>query len=257
VRGILIAWVAIFGAAAGSFLNVVIYRLPRGFSVRRPSRSACPSCGRKLLWRENVPLLSYLFLRGRCGGCGTKISPRYPLVESMTAALFVAVFLHFELTFATLYYCAFIAALVAVTFIDLDFRLIPDAISFPGLAVGVFFSPFVPGLGILSSLEGVAVGGGFFFAMRFLYERFTNREGIGLGDVKLLAMIGAFLGVGGAIATVMISSIVGSIVGLTIAAIQKKNLKLALPYGPFLTVGALAWLFWGDVILARFYPTYT
>lgn len=254
LRAVFVGWVAFCGLVIGSFLNVVIYRVPLGFRVSLPSRSACRRCKRKLAWFENLPVLSYLVLRGRCRGCGQSISPRYPLVEIMTAALFVAVFGRKGLSFSALYYCIFCAALVAITFIDLDHRIIPDVISIPLTIVGVAASFGVPELGFVDSAIGAAAAGLGLWLMATGYERATGREGMGFGDVKLLAMIGAFLGPWGALGTVIISSIVGSVIGITIMIAQRKNLKLALPYGPFLAIGALTWLFWGDTIALHIYP---
>jgi leader peptidase (prepilin peptidase)/N-methyltransferase len=245
---------AITGAAIGSFLNVVIYRLPHGFHLGLPSRSACPKCKRRLRWYENIPILSYLVLRGRCAGCSSLVSLRYPLVEVLTALLFVAVYKYFGISLSTLYYWVFVAALLAITFIDLDHRIIPDAISLPLAALGVAGSFLIPQLGILSSVLGVLLGGGLFWFMGWAYEKATGREGLGFGDVKMLAMIGAFLGPKGTIGTILISSVSGSIVGLVLMIAHKKNLKLAIPYGPFLALGALIYLFWGDDLVFRFYP---
>ncbi len=250
------AWFAFVGAVVGSFLNVVIYRLPLGFHLTLPSRSACRICKRKLAWYENVPVLSYLALRARCRTCASPISLRYPLVEVTTAALFVAVFGYQGVSFAALYYSAFCAALIAITFIDLDHRIIPDLISLPFIAIGVLGSLAVPSLGLINSLLGAAGGGFGFWFMAWAYEKVSGREGLGFGDVKLLAMIGAFLGPKGALGTVLLSSVVGSVVGIVIMIVQKKNLKLALPYGPFLALGAFAYLFWGDYFLLRIYPQF-
>lgn len=247
-------WFSLFGLVVGSFLNVVIYRVPRGFALGLPSRSACPSCGRRLAWLENVPVLSYLCLRGRCAGCGTPIGARYPLVEMMTAVLFFAVYRHFGLTFTALYYCAFAAALLAVTFIDLDFRIIPDRISIGGAALALLASFWVEDLGIVKSAMGAAIGAGFVFSLAWAYNKLTNREGMGLGDVKLLAFIGAALGPKGAIGTIILSSFVGSIVGLILIAVYRRDLRMAVPFGPFLAIGALIFLFWGDSITLTLYP---
>ena len=255
-RPVLLAWFAAAGLAVGSFLNVVIYRVPLGFFVSLPSRSACRKCKRRLAWYENIPVFSYLALRARCRTCASPISARYPLVEIMTSALFVAVFGYYGATFATLYYSAFCAALVAITFIDLDHRIIPDVISFPFIAIGLLGSLAVPGLGIANSAMGAAAGGFGFWFMAWGYQKISGREGLGFGDVKLLAMIGAFLGPRGALGTVLLSSIVGSVVGIVIMIVQKKNLKLALPFGPFLALGAFVYLFWGDYLALRIYPQF-
>lgn len=254
IEALLALWSFFFGAAIGSFLNVVIFRIPNGYRLNLPSRSACVSCKRKLHWYENVPILGYVFLRGRCQSCGIAISPRYPIVELLTAVLFFAVYRYFGLSIATPYFWYFAAALVAITFIDLDHRIIPDVISFPGIAVGFIFSFAAPELGFLRSGLGIALGGFLFWFMGWIYERITGREGLGFGDVKMLAMIGAFLGPKGVFGTIVISSMVGSVVGIILMVVQKKDLKLAVPYGPFLAIGALVQLFWGDYLALRFYP---
>lgn len=253
IEELLFFWAVVLGASVGSFLNVVIYRLPNGFRLALPSRSACMKCGLKLRWHDNIPILSYVFLRGRCAGCRKSFSFRYPLVEIMTAVMFLAVARYFGVTVATLYYWAFVSALIAITFIDLDHRIIPDAISFPGIAFGFLFSFFVPHLGMVSSFWGVVAGGGSFWLLAWAYEKYTGREGLGFGDVKMLAMIGAFLGPKGVIGAIVISSMLGSVVGLIIMLVQRKDLKLSVPYGPFLAIGALTYLFWGDYLGLRFY----
>jgi leader peptidase (prepilin peptidase)/N-methyltransferase len=247
----LFVWFIVLGLSIGSFLNVVIFRLPLGFHLSLPSRSACMKCRRKLRWYENIPLLSYLGLRGKCSGCQRVISARYPLVESMVAVLFLAVYLVFGLNFTTFYYCVFLAALVAITFIDLDHRIIPDSISLPGIVIGFIGSIFVPELGPVSSLFGILIGGGFFWFMGWAYEKIRGQEGLGFGDVKLLAMIGAFIGPRGTLSTIVISSVFGSVVGLILMIAHKKDLKLSLPYGPFLAIGAMTFLFWSDYLAIR------
>lgn len=249
-----LAWFAVMGAAVGSFLNVVIYRLPRGFRLGLPSRSICPVCGHKISWVENIPIFSYAFLGGRCRICRARISARYPLVELLGALLFVSLYRFFGLSFTTAYYAVFVSALLAITFIDIDFRIIPDAISLPLAVAGLALSPAIPSLGLKMSAIGAASGGLFLWGLGAGYEKLTGREGLGLGDVKLLGMIGAFLGPGGVIAAIVVSSLLGSVVGLALVLIQKKSLKLAIPYGPFLAIGALVALFWGDYIGLKFYP---
>lgn len=253
VEELLLFWSVVLGASVGSFLNVVIYRLPNGFRLSLPSRSACMKCGRKLRWYDNIPVVSYVFLRGRCAGCGKSFSIRYPIVEIMTAVMFLAVARYFGATLTTLYYWAFVSALIAITFIDLDHRIIPDAISLPGIALGFLFSFMAPHLGYLSSFLGALAGGGSFWLLAWAYEKYTGREGLGFGDVKMLAMIGAFLGPHGVVGAIVISSLLGSVVGIVIMLVQRRDLKLSVPYGPFLAIGALTYLFWGDYLALRFY----
>ncbi|MEW6056513.1 MAG: A24 family peptidase [Bdellovibrionota bacterium] len=249
-------WFSVLGACVGSFLNVVIFRIPRGYKIGLPSRSICTRCRRRIRWYENIPVLSYLALRGRCHGCGAGISRRYPFVECVTALLFAGVYAHFGVTLATLYYCGFVAALVAVTFIDIDFRIIPDVISIPGVVIGLAGSLSVGRVSFSDAATGALFGGGFFWALGWAYEKYSGREGLGFGDVKLIAMIGAFLGLKGSMVTIVLSSLIGSIFGVAIMIIQRKNLKLAIPYGPFLALGALLYLFWGDSISLRLYPQF-
>ncbi len=248
-----IGWFGLIGLVVGSFLNVVIYRLPRGYLLSLPRRSVCANCKKQIRGYENIPIISYLFLGGRCGGCQISIGVRHPFVEALTAVLFVAIYLHFGFSVLTVYYAFFAAALIAVTFIDLDFRIIPDRISILGMVLGLIGAMIHPALSASSHVLGLLFGGGVFWLFSFLYLKWTGRDGLGFGDVKLLAMIGAFLGLQGAIGTLLASSVIGSIVGLSLMFIQKKDLKMAIPFGPFLAIGALIMLFWGDSFVLRFY----
>ncbi|MGE4231962.1 MAG: A24 family peptidase [Bacteriovoracia bacterium] len=236
----------VFGAVVGSFLNVLIYRLPKGFHINKPARSVCPQCKKQIPWYDNIPIVSFLFLKGKCRNCKKKISPRYFIVELLSALLFLGIFRNYGMFFESLYYVFFAATLIAITFIDLEYYIIPDLLSFTGIAVGLFGSFWVEALGPVSSLLGIIFGGGSFWLLSFLYEKATNREGLGFGDVKMLAMIGAFLGPQGVLFTILVSSLTGSVIGLTMMVLKKKNLKMALPYGPFLAIGALVFIFWGD-----------
>lgn len=237
----------LLGAVVGSFLNVVIYRLPRGQSLVRPP-SSCPICGSRVRPWHNVPVLGYLWLRGRCRDCSAVISPRYPAVEALTGALTAGLWLRFGPTPEFAAGFALIAGLVAITFIDLDHRIIPDSLSLGGVALG-FASSFVTPLGWKASLAGVALGGGALLAVAFGYYALTRREGMGLGDVKLLAAIGAFLGWEAVLFTIFVSSVVGSAVGLTLAAVRRSDLKLEVPFGPFLALGAGAYLYYGPELV--------
>lgn len=239
----------LFGAAVGSFLNVCIYRLPLGESVVSPP-SHCRVCATRLAWYENLPLVSYLIQRGRCRTCGTPFSFRYFLVELLTAFLAVAVVYKFGPTLTAFGYFVFSAALVAITFIDLDYQLIPDVISLPGIVAGVAFSLVgPPTLTVWNSVIGVIVGGGILLAVAWGYQAFTGKEGMGGGDVKLLAMIGAFLGWGAIPFTLFLSSCVGSVVGIAAMIRQQADSKLAIPFGPFLSFGALCYLFFGERLI--------
>ena len=237
-----------WGAAVGSFLNVVIYRLPRGFLLTLPRRSYCLSCLRQIHWYENIPIFGYVFLRGRCRNCHEKIGARHPMVEVLTALLFGAIGMNYGFNVHAIYLAAFAAALLAITFIDFDFRIIPDMISWPMMVIGLLGASVIPGLEFKDAFWGGLLGGGLFWSMASAYLRVTGRDGLGFGDVKMLAMIGTFLGVSGVLGTIMISSVIGSAVGLTLMLKRGQNMKMALPYGPFLAVGAFCMIFWGDTI---------
>ncbi len=235
--------VILFGLVIGSFLNVLIYRLPLDLSIVKPG-SHCPACSNPVRWYYNIPLLGYLMLRGKCAECGVKIHWRYPLVEFLTAILFYFGFKH-SLDIAQFRIWFFIASGIAIAFIDLDHRIIPDELSLGGWAIGLLtaYWDYRNGFGhlILASLGGF----GFFFAFAMIYEKITGRVGLGGGDIKFMGMIGAFLGFGGIWSSLVISSIVGAVVGVAIGKIQKNEniLKTSIPYGPFLVLGAFVELF--------------
>jgi leader peptidase (prepilin peptidase) / N-methyltransferase len=252
--------VFILGTIVGSFLNVCIGRIPKGESIVSPP-SHCPNCKTAISFYDNVPLLSYLFLRGRCRGCGERISPRYFLVELLMGVLALALFERFGLSFSFFVSFVFVAALVVISFIDLDVRIVPDVISLPGIVCGLVLSVvgyFIIGRdgdvvpSPLSSLIGIVVGGGFLLATAWLYEKITGVDGMGGGDIKLLAMIGAFLGWPSIPITLFIASLVGSVVGLTCMLVTGAGRRLALPFAPFLCSGAVLFIFFGEEII-RFY----
>jgi leader peptidase (prepilin peptidase) / N-methyltransferase len=249
---VVIAVVFAFGAIIGSFLNVCIVRLPEERSIVRPP-SHCPTCRRDIAWYDNVPLVSYVLLRGRCRGCGTRISPLYPTVELLTGALAVALWLRLGPTLAFLGYFAFASALVTITFIDLDHRIIPDVISLPGILVGLAVSFVSPLVTPIDAVLGMLAGGGVLLAIAVTYQAIRGQEGMGGGDVKLLAMIGAFLGWQSVFVTLMVASLIGSLIGVALMLYQRADTKLAIPFGPFLACGALVYLFFGDRILALYF----
>lgn len=232
----------------GSFLNVCIYRLPREESIVFPG-SHCPACRNPIRFYDNIPLLSYLWLRGRCRSCGKPISIQYPIVEGTTAFFSLVLFRQFGVSWSYLFFFAFVAALIAITVIDLEHQIIPDVISLPGIASGLFASLVLPHLSVYDSLAGLLLGGGSLFLVATLYQGLFKREGMGGGDVKLLAMIGAFLGWKAVILTIVSSSLIGSIVGVTLMLWKGKDSKYAIPYGPFLSLGAVFSLFYGERIL--------
>jgi len=237
MSGLELAIVALFGLAIGSFLNVVIHRLPRGASIVSPG-SRCPACGYALRAMDNIPVVSYLMLRGRCRQCGVRISPRYPLVEIATAALFVLHYFVFGWTPLLAVRLLFAASLVALFAIDLEHHLLPDAITLPGVGAGLLASLFLPP-GTRDALIGVLAGGGVLWLIGEAYYRYAGEEGMGGGDVKMLAMIGAFLGWQLVIVTLVFSSIAGSLIGVLLIVTKRGGMKYALPYGTFLSIAAL------------------
>lgn len=239
----------LFGAVFGSFLNVCIYRLPAGLSVARPA-SRCPSCGHLIAFYDNIPILGYIILRGRCRSCAAPFSAQYPLVEAVAGLFAVALYAVFGFTPELFVYFAFIAALIVVTFIDLEHRLIPDVISLPGIPIGVIASFFLASPGVVNSIIGAIVGGGFLFGVSAVYYLATKRDGMGGGDVKLLAMIGAFLGWKAVIVTILFGSFVGALTGGAFMIAAGKNGRYAIPFGPFLAAGALVYLFIGEHLIS-------
>jgi leader peptidase (prepilin peptidase) / N-methyltransferase len=229
---------AALGAVVGSFLNVVVYRLPLGKSVVWPA-SACPHCARELSWYENVPVLSWLALRGRCRTCGGPISVRYPLVEALAGAVFALAFWFYgpgALLFSRL---VFFCALIVLFAIDLEHQLLPNVITLPGIVIGFVFSFFTEP-GWMSSLIGILVGGGVLWGMAEAYYRVRHEEGLGMGDVKMLAMVGAFLGWQLTLLTLMLASFSGTFIGLLFIVTGRGGMKYALPFGTFLALGAAA-----------------
>jgi leader peptidase (prepilin peptidase)/N-methyltransferase len=242
------AVVGLFGLVAGSFLNVVIHRLPRGESVAFPG-SHCPACGAPIRPYDNVPVLSWLLLRGRCRVCRAPISLRYPVVELANAVLWVAWFLRAP-GWADFASGAFLcSACLALLVIDAEFRILPDRITLTGIAVGLALSFLSRLRSPLSSLAGAAIGAGGLWLVAFLYEKWKKVEGMGFGDVKMLGMIGALLGASGVVIAVLLASVAGSLVGLALMAARRGSLQTALPFGVFLALGAVAALFWAPVLI--------
>jgi leader peptidase (prepilin peptidase)/N-methyltransferase len=238
----------IFGAIIGSFLNVCIMRLPKGESIITPG-SHCPHCQNPIKFYDNIPLISYFLLRGKCRKCKKKISIQYPLVEGITAICSFILFLKYGASLSYLFYFSFVAALVVITVIDLYHQIIPDVISIPGIGVGLLSALILPHITFFNSLIGIILGGGSLFVVATLYQWLFKREGMGGGDVKLLAMIGAFLGWESVIITIISSSLIGSITGIIMIAFKGKNFKYAIPFGPFLSLGAVITLFYENKIL--------
>lgn len=240
--------VFVFGSLVGSFLNVCIHRLPSGESVAFPA-SHCPHCRAQIKPYDNVPILSYLWLRGRCRQCDAGISRRYPLVEMLGGVAAVGAVQAFGLTAQALLIFAFLSALIVVTFIDLDHQIIPDAISVPGIFVGFASALLFGHPGWRASFAGIALGGGLLWSIAAGYEWLTGREGMGGGDIKLLAMIGAFLGWRAIPVTVLIASLLGTVIGVSLMLARGRDSRMAIPFGPFLAVAAVCALFWGDALI--------
>lgn len=238
----------IFGALVGSFLNVVILRLPKeGASVVFPA-SHCPKCETPLNWYENIPILSYLFLRGKCRTCKVPISIQYPLVEATMAFLSYALMAHFGLGISFFGYFIFAAALLSIIVIDLYHQIIPDVISLPGIIVGLLFSFINPHVYWLDSLIGLLCGGGILYAIAWGYYVVRKQDGMGGGDIKLLAALGAWLGYQSLLFIVFFSSFTGAIIGIIALKVQKSGSNTRIPFGPFLSIAALIYLFWGTII---------
>jgi leader peptidase (prepilin peptidase)/N-methyltransferase len=238
----------LFGAIVGSFLNVCIYRIPKEESIVFPG-SHCPHCQRSIPFYDNIPLLSYLLLRAKCRYCKGPISLQYPLVEGVTALGSFFLFERFGVSWSYLFYFSFLASLIVITVIDLYHQIIPDVISLPGIGVGLITSFILPQLTFLNSLTGALLGGGSLFLVATFYQWLFKREGMGGGDVKLLAMIGAFLGWKAVILTILLGSVIGSVIGVIVMMLKGKNLKYAIPFGPFLSLGAALSLFYGETII--------
>ena len=270
----------IVGGMIGSFLNVCVYRLPRNQSIVRP-RSRCPKCGNSIAWYDNIPMLSWVILGAKCRHCGEPISWMYPLVEGVTGLLFLFVFWRFGFTLAAPIYMVFAAALVLVTFVDLTDWTIPNEVTFPGIPLGIglaVLKMYYPESGLLvgdvfDALLGVLVGGGSLYILDKVSVLFLGKRGMGFGDVKLLAMLGAFLGWKSVLLIIMISSCLGSIVGVTLILVDKRAAKKAppvkdeeteerpsghyLPFGPYLAAAGLVVLFFGQAIFDAYYAYVT
>ena len=238
----------IFGALIGSFLNVCILRLPKEESIVRPG-SHCPQCKNPIQFYDNIPLISYILLKGRCRCCHRRISFQYPLIEGVTALGSLILFLKFGPSLSYLFYFSFVAALIVITVIDLYHQIIPDVISLPGIGVGLLGSLLIPQINFRDSLIGVLSGGGSLFVVATLYQWLFKREGMGGGDIKLLAMIGAFLGWKAVILTILLSSLIGSMTGMIMMVLKGKDFKYAIPFGPFLSLGAVISLFYQNEII--------
>ena len=243
----------LFGACVGSFLNVCIYRIPRDESVIAP-RSHCPHCNRMIAWYDNIPLLSWIALRARCRHCKGTISPRYVLVELLTAVLFVLVWQRYGFDPRTPAFWLCTGGLILGTFVDLEHYIIPDRVSIGGIIAGLVLSPLIPSLhgqtmawrALLESAIGAAVGAGLLWAVAWIGERIFKKEAMGMGDVKLLGAVGAWMGWPAVLFTVFVSSLGGSIAGLFLILTNRREWQSKIPYGPFIALAALLWYLGGD-----------
>ncbi len=226
-----------------------IYRLPLGKSIVSPP-SSCPHCGTQIRFYDNIPILSYVLLRGRCRNCKDPISIQYPLVELITGIISLALFIRYDLSYQYILYLLFSASLVVITFIDLHHKIIPDIISLPGIVIGFLVSFLSPYLTWIESAIGIIAGGGGLLLIAVVFERLTGKEGIGGGDIKLLAMIGAWLGWKALPFVVLISSVLGIIIGGGALLISGKGMRVKIPFGPFLAMGSLTYFFFGNPIVS-------
>lgn len=237
-----------FGACIGSFLNVCIYRIPKSESITHPG-SRCPKCLEPVRFYDNIPIISYLILLGRCRNCKVRIPLRYPSVELLGGMASLCLVLKFGLHLETAVLFVFIATLLVATFIDVDHQIIPDTITLPGIVVFFLASFVMPDISWAQSLIGIITGGGSLLAVAWIYSLLTGKEGMGGGDIKLLAMIGALTGWKGVLFTIMASSAIGTLAGISVMIKTGKNMKLAVPFGPFLSIGAILYIFFGPQII--------
>ena len=242
----------VLGLLIGSFLNVCIYRIPLAKSIVSPG-SMCPKCQTPVSFYDNIPVISWLLLLGKCRHCKAPISLRYPFIELLSGLLALAASLKFGFNLEGLVYYAFLAVLLVLTYIDLDHRLLPDVITLPGIVV--FFAGAVAFCSITwkESLLGILCGGGLLLAVALGYSFFTGREGMGGGDIKLMAMIGAMLGVQGVIFTIFMASVTGTFVGILLMLLQRKGMQMAVPFGPFLSIGAMGYIFFGPPVIEWYF----
>ena len=239
---------ALLGAVVGSFLNVCIYRIPEGRSIVFPA-SHCPVCSQPIRWYDNVPIISFLILKGKCRKCAQRISPLYPFVELLTALMAVLLFRKYGLSLDFLFAFLFTCALIVITFVDLRHQIIPDVITLPGIPLFALAAIFFMDITIKDSLIGILAGGGFLYLVAITYQLLTKREGMGGGDIKLLAMLGGFLGWQSIWFIIMAGSIVGAVVGIPVMIWKGKDTRYPIPFGPFLSAAAMGYLFWGDLCM--------
>ncbi len=238
----------VLGLIFGSFLNVCIYRIPRKESLLWPS-SHCPTCNTRIRPLDNIPLISYVFLRGRCRACGAKISPRYPAVELLTGLLFLGLYLRFGVQKEVLAFLILTSLLVVISFVDIEHRLILNVFTIPGLVAGILIAGFVLRIGWLNALLGALLGGGLLIGIALFGELLFGKESMGMGDVKMAAMIGAFLGMKGVIVSVFLGFVIAAIFSLAGMALNRLQRSSYLPFGPFIAAGTLVYLFAGEALI--------
>ena len=256
-----IALIIFFALCIGSFLNVCIYRIPRKLSIRSPRRSFCPKCENQLSILENIPVVSWIILRAKCRHCGQSISGQYPLVELLSAFFALESYLHFGLNPTGVLVYLLCATLIVITFIDLEFKIIPDIISFPGMIIGLgisvlaeytklFSVPITEGA--LDSLLGMLAGGGFFYLLAEAYWRIAKKSGLGGGDIKLMGFVGALLGLKSITPTIFAGSLFGAVFGIAMIILRGGNRNTEIPFGPWLSLGVLVYVFFDFYVFKLF-----
>jgi leader peptidase (prepilin peptidase) / N-methyltransferase len=250
-------FIATAGLVLGSFFNVVIYRLPRGLNLSKPP-SSCPGCGARIKPYDNIPVLSYLILRGKCRRCGRPISPVYPAVEALTAIGFVLVYVNAGRALGLEFFagCLFTSALIVLGFIDAEHQILPDAVTLPGLALALVYSFFRDDLTFRGALIGAVAGAGFLLLVYGAYYLIRKKEGLGMGDVTMLLMIGAYLGLMRTLLTLILGSFVGALVGVYVIVRKGKDFQFALPFGTFLAPAAFVAMLWGERIVRAYLGLY-
>ena len=239
---------SLIGLCIGSFLNVVIYRLPRGKSIVIP-RSACPHCRTAVRWYDNIPLIGWFWLKGRCRDCHQPLGVQYPVVELLGAMAAVAAVWKYELSLAGGIIFIFLCLLIIITFIDLNHRIIPDRITLPAMVLALLVAPFLPDFSFVQGLSGLLTGGGVLWAIAAIYGRLTGVDGIGGGDIKLMGLVGALMGWKGALFTLFGGALFGALVGIGLLMVKGNNMRTAIPFGPFLSIAAVIYLFYGNAII--------
>ncbi len=240
---------SLLGLIVGSFSNVCIHRIPRNESIVYPT-SHCPKCRNTIKPIDNIPLLSYILLKGRCRNCKSRISIQYPLVEFLTGVIYTIIYLVYGLSIQTLIYVILSSALIIITFIDLQKQIIPDVISLPGIVIGFILSFFVPYISFINSALGVVVGGGIILIISLGGSAIYKKEAMGGGDVKLAAMIGAFLGWRYIIISLFLGFFLGALIGIILIMSKIKKREDTIPFGPFIVLGSLITLLWGKQIIS-------